>query len=371
MLYNWLEAVDPAGWTTDGVPPVTVGNHVLFYQEGISDLSAVRLALVGIHAPTANLIRQELYSLSWAFDSLVMADLGNARKEESEFLLPMLSELLQSGVFPLLLGSNPQQLVALYQALDARADYPNLVLVDERLPLTTSTSQLTTPAYLNAIVYRTPPPFAMGLLGAQAHFLDAWQLKWMEEQSGLSCLRLGRAKAAMAETEPLIRDGDLLGFHLRAINGLEMPAQQPWSPSGFSLEEACQLCRYAGMSDKLRAFSLHGFSSSAAVNPTEQHRSAQAVAQMLWYFMEGFYHRKNDYPASVGGLTEYIVDLKDQDDKLVFWKSNKSGRWWLQAPNQQLPQADRHRLIPCTYDDYLQACRDELSERVLAAYKRG
>ena len=371
MLYNWLEAVDSADWSTGSEQPVTLGDHVLYYKEGVNDLSAVRLALVGIHAPTANLIRQELYGLSWAFDSLVMADLGNARKEETEFLIPMLSELLQSGVFPLLLGSSPQQLVALYRALDARVDFPSLVLVDERLPLSISSSQLTLPAYLNAIIYRTPPPFSMGLLGAQAHFLDAWQLNWMEEQSRLSCLRLGRARAAMTETEPLLRDADLLGFHLRALNGQEMPAQQPWSPSGFTLEEACQLCRYAGMSDKLRAFSLHGFSSSTAVGPIELQRSAQAVAQMMWYFIEGFFHRKNDYPASVGGLTEYIVDLKDQEDKLIFWKSNKSGRWWLQAPNQQLPQADRHRLIPCTYDDYVQACTNELSERVIAAYKRG
>lgn len=85
-------------------------------------------------------------------------------------------------------------------------------------------------------------------------------------------------------------------------------------PSGFILEEACQICRYAGMSDKLKAFGVFGFRSSM----DRKTQTAQAVAQMIWYFLDGFHHRKGDFPASVEGLVEYVVDLKQLDYQLTF-----------------------------------------------------
>ena len=31
---------------------------------------------------------------------------------------------------------------------------------------------------------------------------------------------------------------------------------------------------------------------------------------------------------------------------------------------------DRHRLVSCSYSDYLQACREELPERLVNSYNR-
>ncbi len=67
---------------------------------------------------------------------------------------------------------------------------------------------------------------------------------------------------------------------------------------------------------------------------------------------------------------EYIVDFKDQDYQLSFWKSLRTGRWWIQVPVKARKKQQRHRLIPCSYTDYQQACNEELPERLLNAFKR-
>ena len=121
------------------------------------------------------------------------------------------------------------------------------------------------------------------------------------------------------------------------------------------------------MSDKLRSFSVTGVD---AEKKRKLPATAQALAQMVWYFTEGYYQRKNDYPATNKGLTEYVVDLKGRDGRLVFWKSNKSGRWWLQVPVKTGRKYQRHRLIPCSYKDYSLATQDEVPDRLLNAFKR-
>ena len=140
------------------------------------------------------------------------------------------------------------------------------------------------------------------------------------------------------------------------------------SPSGFTIEEASQLARYAGMSDKLQCFSMLGFDAEKIGNEL----SAQGIAQILWYFIEGFILRKQDYPISAAHnqLTQYVVDVTAFSDQVTFWRSNKSGRWWMEVPLKSRKKTERHKLIPCSYNDYLMACQDDLPERLLSAYRR-
>jgi formiminoglutamase len=56
--------------------------------------------------------------------------------------------------------------------------------------------------------------------------------------------------------------------------------------------------------------------------------------------------------------------------QLTFWKSTKSGRWWMQVPMKTKRQHERHRLVPCSYQDYQSACREELPERLMQAFGR-
>ncbi|MEM1121370.1 MAG: arginase, partial [Bacteroidota bacterium] len=176
-------------------------------------------------------------------------------------------------------------------------------------------------------------------------------------------VRLGMAKRNMEKVEPTVRDADSVYFNLSALKQMEAAGLWQNSPNGFSSEEACQLCHYAGMSDKLSSIGFYGYYPKK----DRDDQTAQLIAHMIWYFLDGIYHRKRDFPATNEGMLEYIVTFKDYDLDATFWKSPKSGRWWLQMDSEV---KGKHELIPCSYEDYKRACHDELTERVLTILGR-
>jgi arginase family enzyme len=84
----------------------------------------------------------------------------------------------------------------------------------------------------------------------------------------------------------------MLAFNMSAIKAADAHGQNSPSANGFTGEEACQLARYAGMSDDLKSFGIYN------VNPTNDlnNLTSQLSAQMLWYFIDGYNNRKSEYP---------------------------------------------------------------------------
>jgi len=180
---------------------------------------------------------------------------------------------------------------------------------------------------------------------------------------------LGPARGDSAALEPLLRDADLVGLDINAINYHEAPARSGLHPSGFSLQEASQMAYYAGNSDKLSSFGLYGFDPSVG-NDRDTDLTAAAYAQLVWYFLQGFSRRQGDFPASNKGMIEYVVDI-DAYDKLTFWRSPRSNRWWVQVPAEAGKGEERHRLVPCRYEDYLEASsKQSLPDRLMVAFRR-
>jgi formiminoglutamase len=290
-----------------------------------------------------------------------VADLGNLRKkEDASFLVPVMYELLSGKVIPLLIGGSDAAARAQFLAYQEAKALVNMVSVHEQLQLQPGNG------YAELLQPRHALLFHFALIGYQTHQTPATLLDYLDQQH-FEAIRLGRSRQSIEETEPTIRDADLLALHLAALKQSEAPAVHTPSPSGYFLEEACQLCRYAGMSDKLTSFGVYGFDHTA--DTTGQ--TAQVTAQMLWYFTDGYFNRKGDYPVSTNGLTEYIVEFRQTNYQLTFWKSTRSGRWWMQIPVESGKRKyQRHRLIPCSYQDYQSACREELPDRLMQAFKR-
>ncbi len=63
--------------------------------------------------------------------------------------------------------------------------------------------------------------------------------------------RLGHIQSKLEEAEPILRNADILSFDISAIRQSDAPACATTTPNGLYGEEACQVMRYAGMSDKL------------------------------------------------------------------------------------------------------------------------
>jgi hypothetical protein len=99
--------------------------------------------------------------------------------------------------------------------------------------------------------------------------------------------------------------------------------------------------------------------------------TAKLVAQCLWYFVEGFMNRRVENPQSNDkDFLKYTVEFEDVDHQLVFWKSKRTDRWWMEMPYGDKDHFRRNQLIPCSYNDYLKACKEELPDRWMKAYNK-
>ncbi len=358
MLQNWLKPLSKSfADAAAQLPDAAFGRQVIHFRKELPDLRKVRIAIIGTDDVASNAIRKVLYRYAYNFPPGTIADLGNIRKPEAVNLVPVLYELITGNITPVVLSSSNEFARAQFLAYQEAKNVVNWTVIDENFKCFEAANQVFEP--------RHPLLFHFALIGAQSHLMDNAHLK-IAEKNNFEVLRLGRSRTTPEEAEPILRDADLLTFHLNALKNCEAPGVLVPSPSGFFLEEACQLTRYAGMSDKLTSFGIYGYEPS---NDTMD-QTANAASQLAWYFLDGFFNRKGDYPASTKGLTEYVVDLPNYNYQLTFWKSTSTGRWWLQVPVDTKRKHQRHRLIPCSYQDYQSACRQDLPDRLFQAFKR-
>ena len=148
----------------------------------------------------------------------------------------------------------------------------------------------------------------------------------------------------------------------------DSPGSRSAGPNGLFAEEACQLASYAGQSDKLDSFGIYGCNPSVDAG----RQSVQLAADIIWYFINGYGNRKNEYPKDDDvDYVKYTIHLKENKYDLNFWKSKKSDRWWMEVPAGNKPRNQKKsHLLPCSYNDYQMACKEELPERWIKAFQK-
>ena len=57
---------------------------------------------------------------------------------------------------------------------------------------------------------------------------------------------------------------------------------------------------------------------------------------------------------------------------LIFYKSDKSDRWWMDVPypTHEKIKNERHLLGPCSYKDYQVACNNELPDIWIRTFQK-
>jgi hypothetical protein len=89
---------------------------------------------------------------------------------------------------------------------------------------------------------------------------------------------------------------------------------------------------------------------------------------MIWYFIEGFNLRIDEYPfESKKNYKKYIVLV--ENETINFYKSDKSERWWIEISFIH-NKLEKSTLIPCTYQDYLTANNQIFPERWLKTFRK-
>lgn len=283
--------------------------------------------------------------------------------DDTYFLLKSICEdLIKEKIIPIVVGGSQDLTYPMYRAYDNLDQMVNVTVVDHSFNFSKENG-LPGNSYLSRIIVEEPCNlFNYANIGYQTYFNSQEEIDLIEKLF-FEAYRLGEISANVALSEPIFRDTDLVSFDFTSVQSSYSGNFNSFFPNGFSGKEICSLARYAGISDKVSSFGLFNFFNSP--------KEVTLVAQCLWYFLEGIAFRSHDYPfGSKENYYKYIVPIDEEE--LVFYKSDKTGRWWIEIPfisdvNNKLK---RNTLLPCTHEDYLAACEQEIPERWWKAQRR-
>ena len=360
----------------------TLGYQISIHstQNGVPDLKGIQIAILGVKEGRNSIdnedtgqgiseIRKQLYKLfsgSWISK---IADLGNIQQgntvEDTYFAVSdLLSSLLKKNIIPIIIGGGHDLTYANYRAYDSLEQTVNIVSIDNKFDFGSIQDGVTSQSYLSSIVMEKPNNlFNFSNIGYQTFFNPQEEIDLINDLF-FDAYRLGEVVNKIEIVEPILRDADIVSIDISAVRNSEAPANNNATPNGFYGEDLCKIARYAGISDKVTSFGIYEFNYKLD-NKTQ---TSQLIAQAIWYFIEGVNYRTNDYPFGTREqYQKFIVPL--EDEVLNFYKSNKSGRWWMEL-NFDNNKYRRHSLIPCTYQDYLNANEKEIPDRWYKTLKK-
>jgi len=350
-------------------------NSIKLYKN--QNIAEFNIAIIGVGeernsnnkgcATAPNHVRKYLYRLIGFDNSTKIIDLGNlkvgATTEDTYFALSsILEDLIKQNVLPIIIGGSQDLTYANFLAYKDLEQTVNLVAIDSKFDLGEADEEINSNNFLTKIILQQPNYlFNYSNIGYQSYFIDKEHVDLISKLY-FDSYRLGQVQKNIEEVEPIVRNADILSFDISAIRQSEAPANKNASPNGFYGEQACQISRYAGMSDKLTSVGFYEVNPELDING----QTAHSVAQMIWYFIDGYNHRKNDFPVgSRKTYLKYMVNIQEGKNEVVFYKSDKSERWWMDVPYpaHNKIKYERHLLVPCSYADYKTACNDEVPNR--------
>jgi len=351
-------------------------------QHGFPDLEDVQIAIVGVLENRNDInyigediqlseIRKALYALFPGNWHVNVADLGDIKKgattDDTYFALrETISALFEKKIIPLIIGGSQDLTYANYRAYDDLAPMVNIVNVDSNFDLGDSNKPIKNNSFLGKIILDQPYNlFNYATIGYQTYFNSQEEIDLMDKLY-FEAYRLGEIINNVSFVEPIMRDANIVSLDLRSVKSSEVSTKQKYSPNGFDGKEICTIARYAGISNKVSSFGVYEYKPSKNDEAT-----SMLVAQVIWYFIEGVNCRvKDDDFLNSDHYQKYTVLIDNEE--LIFFKSRKTGRWWIEIPF--LPNVNnklkRHTLLPCMHEDYVDAVNGKIPERWYKAYKK-
>lgn len=359
-----------------------IGKKIIINQGEPIDTSETDIAIFSVQesrgsfnnsgcANGADIVRRHLYVLSAEshYRLLDAGDLiiGETVEETNQNLRFAMEFFLTQRIIPIIIGGSQDITIGQYKGYEFLGQAVNMAVVDERIDMHDTLDSAPSQSWLLDIIsYEPKYLFNYIGIGCQGHYVPAQMFETIDELFFDVC-RLGKLHENFQYAEPEVRDADLISLDVSSIKGADAPGHAQASPNGITSEQACQLMRYAGISDKVSSLGIYEY------NPMfdSHEQTGQLVAQMIWYFIDGYYNRKGDYPITdERHFTKYIVNLEGNSYDLTFWKSNKSGRWWMEVPFKVDSKFERHQLVPCSYNEYLEAAGNTLPDKWMKVFHK-
>lgn len=318
--------------------------------------------------------RSFLYDLHVGFDwKMPLYDLGNIlpgqELNDTYFAVSqVIAELVKNNIMPIIIGGSQDLTMALYKGYEQLEQMVNLCCVDHKIDLGNPEEPISADGFLSHLLLQRPCYlFNHSNIGLQAPFASKTEFDLFEKLYFDVC-RLGEFNSDFKKAEPFLRNSDILSIDFKSIRASELRQSFYTSPNGFYADQMCQLTKYAGISDKLTSFGVFNYCPES--NPGS---ASFLLAQMIWYFIDGISQRKGDFP--VGSKKDYMkftVHLDDFKEEVIFYKSNKSDRWWMEVPYppQKGMKYERHHLVPCDMNDYEKAMKNEIPNLWWKTYQK-
>jgi formiminoglutamase len=345
-----------------------------------ADIALIGIQEEGIHSFSADFIRNKLYNLKSGKANYKIVDLGNLRRginlqETYLRIKEVCAILIEENVLPILIGGSHDLDYGQFQAYQDLEKLISILNVDAFFDMEDNKNVAPEYQHIHKILVHEPNYlFNYSHLAYQSYLVDPDEVATLEKLY-FDTYRLGDLRINIQEIEPVIRNADMMTFDISAIKSSDAPGTNNPQPFGLTGEEACQICWYAGLNEKL---SSTGFYNYNVDRDDTYKKTASVVATMIWYFIEGFYNRKKEQHFKSNDYIKYVVSLPFDPATLIFYKSKISEKWWIEVPYPQgkkekgklLEGYSRNCIVPCSYSDYLSANNGDLPERWIATHAK-
>lgn len=362
--------------------PFSIAYESIFFEDDLNILEEGAVILVGIEETRGsaqedfsevnfNEVRTQLYQLFKGNWSKKIIDLGNIKRgntlSDTYFVIKkVISYLIEKKCIPVVLAGSQNITYAIYRAYDEFQKVTNICSIDRKFDLGLFSEKENADTYLNRILTEEPRKlFNFYNIGHQSYLVSQEEMDLIT-QMNFEYLRLGSISDNISETEPFLRNSDLVSIDMSAVRYSESPANVYASPNGLDGKEICAITRYAGMSSKTSCLTISEY------NPLKdiRNQSATLIAQMIWYFIEGCNLRQETSPFSKKeDYLFYTIPIDDQEFKFV--KNIKQDLWWIELDYESKKNnMIEKRMIPCSYNDYLKTIDGEIPDRWWKNFKK-
>lgn len=360
--------------------PSSFFKNIHVFGEKMPDYRGANIAIFGVKedrgtqrnegtASAPDVIRQKLYNLKRGIGSYRIVDLGNLNTghdlaETYTRISEVCRMLLEVNVLPVIIGGSHDLDYGQYCAYETLEKLISLLNVDAFLDLEEKKEFGESQRHIHKILLHEPNYlFSYTHLAYQSYLIDPLSVAVLEKLY-FEAFRVGQMRTNMQEMEPAIRNADMMSVDVTAIRSSDAPGNANAQPFGLTGEEACQVCWYAGLNEKLSSI---GFYEYNPLFDDVHKRTASVVATMIWYFIEGFYHRKNEQNFRSNDFMKYSVSMPTEPAVLTFYKSKVSEKWWLEVPYPNgKKRYSRNSIVPCSYTDYQTATKGEVPDRYIS-----
>ncbi len=360
--------------------PNSIFKSIRVFGDKMPDYKGAHIAIFGVKeergtqtntgcAKGPDEIRKKFYNLKKGTGAYRIVDLGNLNAGiDLDETYVRISEvcriLLENNVLPLILGGTHDLDYGQYRGYEEMEKLISLLNIDAFLDLDDNREADKANQHIHKILLHEPNYLlSYTHLAHQLYLIDPSSAAILEKLY-FEAFRIGQMRTNLAEMEPAIRNADLMSFDITAIRSSDAPGNANAQPFGLTGEEACQLCWYAGMNEKLSSAGFYEY------NPDfddANKKTASVIATMLWYFIEGFYHRKHDTNFKSNDFLKYVVSMAAEPETITFYKSKVTEKWWMEvAYHQPGARYARNSIIPCSYNDYQVATKGEVPERYIS-----